>query len=213
MHLIRLWYPTWQIHCYRQSNIGHTGKQMYISHLRKCGKKREYLVMVTLNAAAFLASIWDPGGISAGSGSWGCMYDGWLILWDHGPCRCTTAIQQKSNQAIRFSVLESPSVKPSAGGIFPPFEAFIKSTPSRPILEPLPSANIYHRLKVHLLVHQSFGDLCCLLEMDVIWRKHSGFTTWPNIKANAFIEANTARLCEAFTTLPWRSTEGYTHAQ
>lgn len=186
---------------------------MYISHLRKCGKKREYLVMVTLNAAAFLASIWDPGGISAGSGSWGCMYDGWLILWDHGPCRCTTAIQQKSNQAIRFSVLESPSVKPSAGGIFPPFEAFIKSTPSRPILEPLPSANIYHRLKVHLLVHQSFGDLCCLLEMDVIWRKHSGFTTWPNIKANAFIEANTARLCGAFTTLPWRSTEGYTHAQ
>lgn len=169
--------------------------------------------MVTLNAAAFLASIWDPGGISAGSGSWGCMYDGWLILWDHGPCRCTTAIQQKSNQAIRFLALESPSVKPSAGGIFPPFEAFIKSTPSRPILEPLPSANIYHRLKVHLLVHQSFGDLCCLLEMDVIWRKHSGFTTWPNIKANAFIKANTARPCEAFTALPWRSTEGYTHAQ
>lgn len=94
--------------------------------------------MVTLNAAAFLASIWDPGGISAGSGSWGCTYDGWLILWGHGPCRCTTAIKQKSNQAIRFSVSESPSVKPSAGGIFPPFEAFIKSTPSRPILEPLP---------------------------------------------------------------------------
>lgn len=92
------WYPTCrQIHCYRQSNVRRTGKQMYISHLRKRGKKRENLVMVTLNAAAFLASIWDPGGISAGSGSWGCTYDGWLILWDRGPCRCTTAIKQKSN--------------------------------------------------------------------------------------------------------------------
>lgn len=166
--------------------------------------KRENLVMVTINAATFFASIWAGGGISAGSDSWGCTCGGWLILGDCDPCRCTTEINQKSNHALE---------PPTYTQLFhPPCEAFIKSTPLRPILEPLPLANIYHRLKVHLLIHQSFGDLRCLLEMDVVWRKHIGFTTWPNIKAKAFIKANMACWWEAFTPLPWRGTEGYCHA-
>lgn len=53
------------------------------------------------------------------------------------------------------------------------FSIWNKSTPSRSILIPLPRANIYHRLKVHLLIHQGFGDLCGLLEMDVVYRKDS----------------------------------------
>lgn len=40
-----------------------------VQPFRKPWKERENLVMVTLNAAAFLASIWDPGGISAENGS------------------------------------------------------------------------------------------------------------------------------------------------
>lgn len=37
--------------------------------MREREGKRENLVMVTINAAIFFASIWDQGGISAGSGS------------------------------------------------------------------------------------------------------------------------------------------------
>lgn len=90
--------------------------------------------------------------------------------------------------------LVSDTFKP----IFPLSEAFIKSTPLRSILELLPCTNIYHCLKVHLLVHQSFGDLCRLLEMDVIWRKHSHFTTWPNIKANIFHQSKYSLLVQGF---------------
>lgn len=32
----------------------------------------------------------------------------------------------------------------------------------------VPSANIYHCLKIHKFFHQSFGDLCSLLEMDIV---------------------------------------------
>lgn len=118
---------------------------------------------VTINAATLLASIWERGGISARSGSWGCTCGEWPILWDCDPCRCTTGINQKHQSSLVRGTFSPPPP--------PPFEAFIKSTPLRPILEPLPCANIYHHLKVHLLVHQSFGDLCRLLEMDVIWKE------------------------------------------
>lgn len=148
-------------------------------------KKKENLVTTGHYAATSFASTRDRGGISAESGSWGCTYGEWLIPWDYDPCRCTTEIKQKSNQAS--------SVTPSAERIFPPSETFIKPTPLKPILEPLPCANIYHCLKVHLFVHQSFGDLCRLLEMDVIWRKHSQFTTWPNIKANTYLSSKQIR--------------------
>lgn len=182
MHLIQLRRSTrWQIHC-------QTSAAQKKSYMRECEKK-ENLVIVTINAAAFLggifASIWNQRGTSVGSGSWGCTYGEWLIPWDYDPCRCTTEINQKSHQAL--------SVIPSAA-----FEAFIKSTPLGPILAPLPGINIYHRLKVHLLVHQGFGDLCRLLEMDVIWRKHSHFTTWPNIKANIFHQGKYSPLDQGF---------------
>lgn len=75
-------------------------------------------------------------------------------------------------------------------------------TPSRSILVPLPWANIYHCLKVHLLIHQSFRDLRCLLEMDVVYRKDSVFTTWLNIKLQVSIKANRVHLCKAFPPLP-----------
>lgn len=90
----------------------------------------------------------------------------------------------------------------------------IKSTPSRPILVPLPRANIYHRLKVHLLVHQSFGDLCCLLEMDIIYRKDSAFTTWLNIEAQVSIKADRVHLRKALLCYLVRCWEtGLPHAQ
>lgn len=40
-----------------------------VQPFRKPWRKMENLVMVNLNAATFLASIWYPGGISAGTGS------------------------------------------------------------------------------------------------------------------------------------------------
>lgn len=62
-------------------------------------RRKKNLVMFTLNAHTFFTSIWDWGGISAGSDSWGCMYDGRLILWDGGPCQCTTEINTKIRSA------------------------------------------------------------------------------------------------------------------
>ena len=41
---------------------------------------------------------------------------------------------------------------------------------------PLPIVLItHHRLKVHLLLHQSFRDLCCLLEMNIVWKNTTTF--------------------------------------
>lgn len=79
-----------------------------------------------------------------------------------------------------------------------PFETFIKSTPSRPILVPLPWANIYHRLKVHLHVDQSFGDLCRLLEMDIVYRKDIVFAMWMDINT----QGKQGPLVKGFTVLP-----------
>lgn len=28
----------------------------------------------------------------------------------------------------------------------------------------------HHGLKVHVFLHQSFRDLCCLLEVDIVWK-------------------------------------------
>lgn len=104
---------------------------------------------------------------------------------------------QKSEYYQTIHILNHTYFRLCIHGSFYPFEAFIKSPTSRPILVPLPWANIYHRLKVHLLVHQSFGDLCCLLEMDIVYRKDSAFSTWLNIKAQVSIKANRVQLCKA----------------
>ena len=85
---------------------------------------------------------------------------------------------------------------------FFPFEMFIKSTPSRPVLVPLPSANIYHCLKVHLLIHQSFGDLCCLLEMDIVYRKKKCVRYVTEHQSSSFHQGKQNQFVQSFTGLP-----------
>lgn len=41
---------------------------------------------------------------------------------------------------------------------------------------PFPSANIYHHFKIHLHIHQSFGDHSCLLEMDVVCKEQAALS-------------------------------------
>lgn len=80
---------------------------------------------------------------SVESGSCGCRHVDWQHQIAHDPCPYTTKTRHKILNVWTFHDI-------GPGIILKIFKV------------------AHHCLKVHLLLHQSFRDLCCLLEMDIV---------------------------------------------
>ncbi len=95
---------------------------------------------------------------SAGSESCGCKRADWLSHWDCDPCLCTTE-RRKNSVTVTATVFNiSSNCVHMSSDIHRERQAF----------EWFHFLITHHRLKVHLLIDQSFRDLCCLLEMNII---------------------------------------------